>query len=117
MLMSNDYEKAQAAIQKGQTVFIENRAFIESEINKFFASLANLTPDIQQQINYNPEVSARAVLPVLWADKFDKEVYEQQLKSFMEYFNSVAVVLDKLNQEALLCAHQLEQELANYTRV
>ena len=115
MVMSNDLDKAQAAIQKGQTVFIENRAFIESEINKFYASLGKLQPDIQAQINYNPNITAKETLPILWAEKFDKATYNQQLAQFQTYFQSVSAVLDKLNQEALLCAQQLEQELASYT--
>lgn len=89
-----------------QSKFIETRTIIESEVNKFLKSLEALDPDIQETLRVPKDVTARDLLPELWAEEFRPDVYQQQLTSLNNYIEQVRAYSDKLTQEAIECLQQ-----------
>lgn len=92
-----------AMIQQRQTKFIETRTIIESEVNKFLESLRSLDAETQQKLSVQENLTARDLLPALWAEPFDEAVYLEQKARLDSYITSVQAYCDAINQEALAC--------------
>lgn len=89
--------------RKKQDDFIEKRTIIEQEVDKFLASISEMDADIKEKCNYDPNYSAKTLLPALWVEPFDEEAYNQQLSRLQNYIAGVKSICDKLNEEALKC--------------
>lgn len=96
-------QNVNALIQERNNQFIETRAVIEIEVNKFLTSLGNLDQEEQVKVGYKPGITCRDVLPELWEDNFREDVYQAQLNSLLNYIGSVRSVYDQWNVEALAC--------------
>lgn len=92
-----------ALIQQREVKFIETRTIIENEVNKFLQSLLSLDADVQQKVGAREGITAKDLLPALWADPFDEATYNQQLSSLMNYIAQVQAICDQINQEARAC--------------
>lgn len=93
-------------LQRRQAEFIEKRTIIESEATKFLESLKLMDEDIKQQINYNPELTARSLFSSLWEEPFSMEKYNQQKAVFDNYVAGVEAVCNEINAEALRCLQE-----------
>lgn len=91
------------ALKQRQDKFVETRTIIETEVNQFLQSIAVTDLDVQEKCNYNPEASARTLLPALWQEPFDMAAYQQQLANFNNYVAGVKSVFDQINEEAVAC--------------
>lgn len=90
-------------LRQRQDEFVEKRTIIESEINKFLDSIAQLDPDVRTRCGYVPEAKAKSLVPELWNEPFRPEVYEQQLAGVLAYIKQVTAVCDEINREAQAC--------------
>lgn len=90
-------------LQDRQNLFIETRTNIENEVNKFLKSLEGLDTDVKGMCGVKEGLSARDLLPALWAEPFVKNTYLEQKAEFDKYVTSVKAVCDRLNQEAIAC--------------
>lgn len=86
-----------------QDKFVETRTIIESEVNKFLASIGKMDEDVQKRCGYIPGASAKTLLPALWVEPFDEETYNKQLSGVMTYISQVMAVCDDINKEAVEC--------------
>ena len=94
------------AIQERQAKFIENRTIIEAQVNAFLQSLKECTPDVialLPSVFTAPDVTARTLLPALWAEPFDPNAYSSQLSIFLSHEAVVKDLYNKMNLEALQC--------------
>lgn len=90
-------------IQDRQNKFIETRTNIENEVNKFLQSLCSLDEDLKIKCGVKDGMTAKDLLPALWAEPFVEETYLQQKNALDTYIMQVKAICDQLNQEALLC--------------
>lgn len=93
-------------IRERQDKFVETRTIIESEVNKFLNSIGSMDADVQEKCGYVPGASAKVLLPELWHEPFNEEVYKTQLSSVLAYISRVQQVCDEINREALACLQQ-----------
>lgn len=101
-------ENIQAQLQKRQNKFIETRTIIADQVNKYIASLAILSEEQKQQCIMPNGSRAEEVLPELWNEPFNEEVYNMQLMQLQKSIVSVTALRDRLNQEAMACLQQSE---------
>lgn len=92
-----------AMIQQRQNKFIETRTIIESEVNKFLQSLTMLDSELKQQLGVTEGISCKDLLPALWTEPFNQNVYVEQKQKLDTYIAQVQAICDKINQEALAC--------------
>ena len=84
MQIAND-AVAQQLYQQRMNDFIEKRTKIESEVNAFLRSLEVDDEEFRAKCNVQEGLTARDVLPSLWAEEFDEaaekglELLEQPL--------------------------------------
>lgn len=90
-------------IKARQDKFVETRTIIESEVNRFLESLGGLDDDVKQRVGYKPGYTARKLLPALWEEPFDVNVYNSQLAVVKQYIAQVTAICDEINKEALQC--------------
>lgn len=86
-----------------QNSFIEARTKIEAEVDHFLKSLEEVDEDVQKMCGVTPGLTAKALLPSLWAEPFDVEVYKGELANLNTYIEQVRAIVDNLNREALAC--------------
>jgi len=101
-------ENIQAQLQKRQNKFIETRTIIADQVNKYVASLAILNDEQRQQCIMPNGNKVEEILPELWHEPFDEEVYNTQLMHLQQSVASVTALCDRLNQEAIACLKQSE---------
>lgn len=89
--------------RKKQDEFIETRTIIEQEVNKFLTSIGTFDAETKEQCKYNPQLTARTLLPALWEEPFDEAVYNEQLAKLQAYIAGVEKVCDALNERTLQC--------------
>ena len=105
MQIAND-AIAQQLYQKRMNDFIEARTKIESEVNAFLRSLEVDDVEFRERCNVQEGLTARDVLPSLWAEEFDEATYQSELAKLNNYIASVRAISDQLNAEALACLQE-----------
>lgn len=90
-------------LQERQNKFIETRTNIENEVNKFLKSLEALDDDVKAKCGVKVGITAKDLLPALWAEPFDENTYREQKARLDAYIAQVKVICDQLNQEAIAC--------------
>lgn len=93
----------QRLIQDRQNKFIESRTNIENEVNKFLKSLEGLDADVKEKCGVKDGVTARDILPALWEEPFNADIYSSQKAALDKYITTVSSICDLINQEALEC--------------
>lgn len=93
-------------IRERQDKFVETRTIIEKEVNQFLDSIGKMDADIQEKCGYVAGASAKGLLPELWNEPFNEEVYNNQLSRVLAYINRVQQVCDEINREAIACLQQ-----------
>lgn len=94
----------QAILRARQDAFVEKRTRIESEVNKFLESVNQISDERVTSIPGRPTGNTcREVLPELWNEPFNQEVYDAELAVLNDYVAKVQAVCDSINEEALRC--------------
>lgn len=93
----------QSVIKQREAQFVETRTKIEIEVNKFLESLKDIEDEIASIPGRPTGATAREILPELWSDNFNNEIYQEQLARLNSYIASVIAYSDKINEEALAC--------------
>lgn len=99
--MDNNAVNIANLIQQRQAQFIETRRTIEMEVNRFLESLGTQDPDVQQKCGYQAGITAKDLLPALWAEPFVQATYNEQLEKLKTYIAGVMSVCDSFNKDAL----------------
>lgn len=89
-----------------QDKFIETRTKIEQEVDSFLKSISEMDEDLRKRCNYNPQYTARTLLPALWSEPFDEDVYKVQLAKVNQYVAAVVALCDAMDAEAIKCLQQ-----------
>ena len=105
MIIQND-AVAQQLYQQRMNVFIETRAKIEQEVNRFLKSLEVDDEEFKAACNVRVGTTARDWLPSLWEEPFQEEKYKQEFAKLSEYIEQVRTVSDKIQQEAIACLQE-----------
>lgn len=99
----------EALLRERQNLFIETRAKIEAEVTAFLESLRAIEDElITPELIGLRDLTVKDVLPALWKEPFEKNVYAEELKVLSAHVNSLKVIANRLNGEALRCLQGLQ---------
>lgn len=91
------------AWQLRNTKLIEDRKVMEMEINKFLDSLSKLSDATKEKCGVVDGLTCQSLLPELWVEEPNQEVYDKQFANLQAYINKVAQVANEINMEASKC--------------
>lgn len=95
------------ALKARETDFVEKRAKIEMEVDKFLASVDATKDERITSISGRPSGSnCKEVLPALWQVPFNVENYKAQLGALNYYITAVRTKCDELAVEAEKCIQE-----------
>ena len=89
------------AWQLRNTELIENRKVMEMEVDKFLSSLENLRDETKAKCGVVEGLTCKSLLPELWKEEPDQEVYDKQFENLKAYVAKVAQVANEINREAV----------------
>lgn len=89
--------------------FLADRAKQEMQIKAWADKLANVDPFILKDIDLPEAISLQALVPELYKESPDPEIYNQQYEKMIALFSQVNAVADAYNQEAKRCLSEYQE--------
>ena len=88
-------------LETRRNMFISTRRDIEVYIEKFFAELAQVNPELLKDVVIPTAHTAQDIFPSLYVEPFDEEAYNREYEAFTVIHAGVNKVAEYLNQKAL----------------
>lgn len=89
--------------------FLADRAKQEMQIKAWADKLANVDPFILKDIDLPETISLQSLVPELYKESPDPEIYNQQYEKMIALFSQVNAVADAYNQEAKKCLLEYQE--------
>ena len=100
----------QRLLKENQELFIRKRTEQEMKIDAWAKRLAEVKDeDVLSELMLPEEISLRVLVPELYKEKPDAEIYAKQHEELCELIDRVNSVTDKYNKEALECLSRFQQ--------
>ena len=84
--------------------FLAERARQELQVRTFAEKFAQIDPNVfEGKIEIPEEISLKAMIPEMYADKPNQQIYEEQYNKAQAFFNGVSEIIAAINKEANEC--------------
>lgn len=90
-------------MQKAREDFVHKRTKQELDVNAWADKIRKVDPEVLRGVELPEDLSLRGLIPELYSDEPDPNVYHAQYVKAVELFNKVNVIAAEYNREAKEC--------------
>lgn len=99
--------------KKYRETFLADRARQEMQVAAFGESVKSLDPKLfEGKVEIPENFTLQALMPELYAEEPDEEVYSKQYEKTTELFNKINEIFDSINQEAEKCYYEYQERIS-----